>query len=123
MSTLKTAHRLVELCRRGEFMKAYDELFDEQAIGLEPESSQAPSRVEGLDNLRKKSEDFNKNIEEVHSLEVSDPVVSHDHFSCAINMDATFKEYGRNKMSEICVYEVNPKGKIVKEQFFYRSES
>jgi len=33
-------------------------------------------------------------------------------------MDATFKGIGREKMNELCMYEVED-GKIVKEQFFY----
>jgi hypothetical protein len=32
--------------------------------------------------------------------------------------DVTFKEHGRSKIEEVCVYEVQS-GKIVKEQFFY----
>ena len=49
---------------------------------------------------------------------VSDPVVAGDFFSCSMMVDLTTKEQGRNKMEEICVYEVQD-GKIVKEQFFH----
>jgi len=123
MSTLKTAHRLVTLCRQGEFMKAYDELFDKDAVNIEPEGSPGETVTKGLDNLKKKSEQFSKDMEELHELEISEPIVSDDHFSCTMMLDATFKNYGRNKSSEVCVYEVSEDGKILKEQFFYRPES
>lgn len=123
MSTLKTAHRLVTLCRQGEFMKAYDELFDENAVNIEPEGSPGDTVTEGLDKMREKSKQFSNDLEEMHDMEISEPIVSADHFSCTMSLDATFKGYGRNKSSEICVYEVNKDGKIVKEQFFYRPQN
>ena len=57
-------------------------------------------------------------MEEFHGAAIGDPIVSGNHFSCSMMMDATFKETGRERMDEICVYEVKD-GKIVKEQFFY----
>ena len=117
MKTKEIANRLVELCRKGENMQAYDELFSDTAIALEPEG--VPDHMAaGLDNLRAKTRQWSENFEEVHSMEVSDPIVGDNFFSCSISMDITTKDAGRMQMEEICVYEVKD-DKIVKEQFFF----
>lgn len=118
MKTNEIAHRLVELCRKGDFSKPYDELFADNARAIEPEGANSPTLVEGLDNLRKKNQEFSESLEEVHGIEVSDPLVADNFFSISLMMDCSFKGMGRMKMEEICVYEVK-NGKIVKEQFFY----
>ncbi len=51
-------------------------------------------------------------------MEVGDPIVAGNQFSCAMSFDATFKERGRVSMEEIAVLEVKD-GRIVAEQFFY----
>lgn len=123
MTTQQTADRLVELCRKGEFMKAYDELFDQSAVAVEPKGANSPERVEGLENLRDKSRQFDDMLEEMHGVKISDPIVADRYFSCTMEMDATFKGMGRNKSSEVCLYETNENGKVVKEQFFYTPQS
>jgi hypothetical protein len=57
-------------------------------------------------------------VVEMHSGEVSDPIVAGSFFSLIIKNDITFKEQRRSKIEEVCVYEVKNE-KIVKEQFFY----
>jgi hypothetical protein len=57
-------------------------------------------------------------VEELHSVEISNPLVSDDFFACTMKIDATYKEHGRNVMNELCVYEVRD-GRIVSDQFFY----
>ncbi len=118
MNIQEVANRLVELCRKGEFMKAYDELFAATAIAVEPEGSNSPKEIRGLENLRKKSQDFGDSIEKMHSIEVSEPIIADKFFSVALVLDCTFRGRGRMAMAEICVYEVK-NGKIVREQFFY----
>lgn len=117
MSTQEVANRLVELCRQGDFETCYKELYSPDAWSIEPEHSQTPI-AKGMEAIAKKGEQFNEMMEEFHDSSVGDPIVSGNHFSLAMMMDATFKETGREEMNEICVYEVKD-GKIVKEQFFY----
>ena len=74
--------------------------------------------VKGKDALKKKGEDFNNMVEEMHGGYCSKPVVGGNFFSVAMGIDATYKGMGRMNMDEICVYEVKD-GKIVKEQFFF----
>ncbi len=123
MKVQETANRLVELCRKGEFAQAYDELFADNAVGIEPDGANAPPRTEGLDSLRKKNREFGEMVEEMHGMSISDPIVADRYFSCTMEMDATFKGMGRSKSSEVCLYETNDDGKVIKEQFFYTPHS
>ena len=117
ITTSDVANKLVELCRRGEFGEAVSTLYHEDVVSVEPEGAPNPT-VSGLDAVKEKEKQFNASVKEVHGMEISDPVVAGNHFSCAMMMDVTMHEYGRQKMEEICVYEVKD-GKIVREEFFY----
>lgn len=119
MKTQETANRLVELCRQGKNMQAYEELFDQNAEAIEPAGAPG-ERTKGIENLKAKTQQFFEDVKEMHSSEISDPIVADNFFTCAMKMDITSKSMGRNQMDEICVYETNNDGKIVKEQFFFR---
>lgn len=120
MNTQQIANRLVELCRRGEFSQAQEELYAQDAVSLEPEGAPAGplGNVRGLDAIRQKSKAFDQTYEKVHGITVSDPLIAGEFFSITLGMDATWKQGGRYAMEEICVYRVR-EGKIVLEQFFY----
>ena len=122
MTTEEIAKRLVELNRRGEFSKAQDELFAENAVSIEADGMQTGplGNAQGLGAIRRKGKAFEETVEQIHSVTVSDPVVGGDFFSVAMGFDATWKGRGRHNMQEICVFEVRD-GKIVREQFFYRA--
>ncbi|TXC82139.1 nuclear transport factor 2 family protein [Luteibaculum oceani] len=117
MSTEKVANRLVELCRKGDFETAMQELYSPEIVSIEPEGSQAPN-AEGIQQVIEKAKHFADSVEEFHKNEVSDPVIAEDFFSVQMKMDVTFKGVGRTQMEEICVYGVKD-GKITYEQFFY----
>ncbi len=117
MTTQEIANRLVELCRQGQYDQAYDELFADTAVAIEPDGAPAP-RVEGIDGLRAKSAQFAEMMEEYYVNEVSDPVVAENFFAIRMSIDAKMKDQPRSAMEEICLYEVKD-GKIVREQFFY----
>ena len=120
MDTAKIASRLVELCRRGDYEAAQTELFADDAVSIEPDST-PETTVRGRAGLAEKSKMFAETFE-VHGGVVSDPVVGGAFFSCAMTADVTEKKSGaRMKLEEICVYEVRG-GKIVREQFFYPPE-
>ena len=117
MSTEAVARRLVELCRKGMFNEAQDELYSDDAASIEPEGSPfAPAR--GRAALREKGKQFEASVEAIHSVTVSDPVVAGNYFSCAMTLDMTQKGAARTQFAEICVFKVRA-GKIVHEQFFY----
>jgi ketosteroid isomerase-like protein len=118
MTTKDVANRLYELFQENKWMEAQQELFSEDAESIEPKDSPGLQSVKGIDAIRKKGEDFNNMVEEVHGGWVSEPVVAGKYIAVAMGMDCTYKGMGRQKMDEIALYEVKD-GKIVKEQFFY----
>jgi hypothetical protein len=88
MSTEAVAWRLVELCRKGMFNEAQDELYGDDAVSIEPEGSPfAPARGRAV--LREKSRQFEASVEAIHGVTVSDPVVAGNYFSCAMTLDMT----------------------------------
>jgi len=118
MTTQDVANRLHELFNEGKWQQAQDELFANDAESVEPPKSQGMQSVTGLDAIRKKGQQFNDMVEEMHGGYVSDPIVAGNYVAFAMGMDCTYKGMGRQKMDEIAIYEVKD-GKIVKEQFFY----
>jgi hypothetical protein len=118
MTTQEVANRMNELFKESKWNEVQDELYAEDAVSIEPPSSQGLQTVEGLAAIRKKGEDFNNMIEEMHGGWVSAPQIAGNFISFGMGMDITMKGAGRMKMDEIAVYEVKD-GKIVKEQFFY----
>jgi ketosteroid isomerase-like protein len=120
MNTQQVANRLIELCRRGEFTKAQDELYAEDAVSVEPEGAPggALGTARGLAAIREKGKAFEQTYETIHGITASDALVAGEYFSIVMGLDATWKQGGRYAMEEICVYRVR-NGKIVLEQFFY----
>ncbi len=116
MTTEQIANRLVELCRQGKNEEAYQELFAQDAVAVDPANPQPETK--GMDALLAKNKQFDEMIEETHDATVSDPLVAGNQFAVHMMIDVTMKEHGRTKMEEICLYEVKD-GKIAKEQFFY----
>lgn len=120
MSTEAVAKRLGAMCRHGQFEEAQHELYAKDAVSIEPEASaNGPlGNVQGLAAILEKGKRFQAGVQQIHGLEVSDPVIAGNWFSISMTLDVTMKEFGRNTMTEICVYHVKD-DKIVSEQFFY----
>lgn len=119
MTTQEIANKLVEHCRNGKFEDAYRELYSQDVVSIEMEGAQGfPARVEGMEGIKAKGEQWQGMLEEFHGMEVSDPVVAGNHFSCAMIMDVKMKGRERAKDEEIALFRVKD-GKIVSEQFFY----
>jgi len=117
MNTQEIANKLVEYCRTGQFEKCYQELYSEKCWSVEPEgSSFEPAK--GMEAMKKKGEQWQSMVKEMHSATVSDPIVAADSFACVMENDVTFADGNRRQISEVCVYDVW-EGKIVKESFFY----
>jgi hypothetical protein len=117
MTTKEIANRLRELCLAGEFEKAQNELFAENAVSIEPYAAQGfEKETKGLPGIRKKAELWNSMVVEYHGSEISEPIVAVNSFAVSMSMDVTMKERGRSMMSEICVYKVKD-GKIISEEF------
>ncbi|UHQ23074.1 nuclear transport factor 2 family protein [Lysobacter sp. 5GHs7-4] len=119
MNTEQVAQRLVELCRKGEFDQAQNELYADNAVSVEPAGApDGMGDAHGMDAIREKGRRFAESIEAYHGVSVSDPLIAENWFSVSMGLDVTMKGMGRIDMKEICVYRVKD-GKIVHEQFFY----
>jgi hypothetical protein len=117
MTTKEIAERLVMHCRKSAWETAQKELYANDAISIEPYATPAfEKETKGLPAIIEKGNKFGAMVEEMHSLTVSDPLVSESSFACTMEMDVTMKGQGRMKMAELCVYDVKD-GKIVSEQF------
>jgi ketosteroid isomerase-like protein len=120
MTVKEIADRLTDLCRQGKYEDAQKELYSKDAESFEPEGSPALQTVKGLDAIIEKGHQFQSMVEAVHSSTVSDPVIAGDNFAVAAVLDLTMKGMGRVNMEELAVYHVKD-GKVVREQFFYRT--
>jgi hypothetical protein len=119
MTTNEVAEKLVQYCREGKNIDAINELYADNIVsreqpGIPHEFSQGKNEVLGKNN------EWYQSVEEIHSANISDPMVTGNLIAVAMEMDVTFKNSGRNQMSEIALYEVE-NGKIIKEQFFYKN--
>jgi len=74
--------------------------------------------VSGRQNIWNKSKDWLDSVEDLHASNVSEPAVAGNFFTAKMDFDCTFKDEGRQKMEDVCVYEVKD-GKIASEQYFY----
>jgi ketosteroid isomerase-like protein len=121
MDIQQVAHRLVELCRAGQYDQAQEELYADAAVSIEGDGQKTESVVRGMAAIREKGKQWADNLVEVHGGSVSDPVIADGWFSVAMGLDATYKDMGRVAMKEIAVYQVRD-GKITHEQFFYNAD-
>jgi hypothetical protein len=117
METKQIAKRLKELCDKGEFEGALNELFAEDAVSIEAMAGNGfEKETKGLPAIRKKGELWNSMVEQFHGSSLSEPVVAGQSFALAMTIDATMKGRGRTTMTELCIYRVKD-GKIVSEEF------
>ncbi|MEO5783118.1 MAG: nuclear transport factor 2 family protein [Ginsengibacter sp.] len=118
MTTQEIANRLVELCRKGDFESAQSELFADDAVSLEQESSPAfEKETKGKEAIKEKGQKWNDMVEEMKGITVSDPMMAGNSFALTMRMNVVMKGQGPMDMTELCVYKVKD-GKITSEEFF-----
>ena len=116
-TTQEIAERLVTLCRTMKWEEAQKELYARDAVSIEPhEAGGFAKETKGLEAIEEKGRKWAAQVEKIHEIKVSDPVVARNVFACVMEMDIAMKGQDRMKMSELCVYEVKD-GKIVSEHF------
>ena len=117
MNTEEVAKKLVDYCRKGEWMKAVDDLYSKDIVSVEPREMEGmPAEMRGIDQVRGKTEWFEKNFE-VHSSKVGGPFVARDTFVVQFDIDVTEKaSKKRTQMSEVGIYTVKD-GKVAREEF------
>ena len=121
-TTSAVADELVAFCRVGKNMDAINSLYSTDVVSVESMGNeQMPREMKGIDAIRGKNQWWGEN-NEVHSANIEGPFVGNDDkFAVYYNYDVTSKPSGkRNNMEEMALYTVKD-GKIVREQFFYRT--
>ncbi|HMH33714.1 MAG TPA: nuclear transport factor 2 family protein [Puia sp.] len=117
METKQIAARLKELCDRGEFETALNELFAPDAVSIEAYAANGfEKETKGLPAIRKKGELWNSMVEAFHGASISEPILADNSFALSMSIDVTMKGRGRNAMRELCIYKVKD-GKIISEEF------
>ena len=116
-TTEEVATKLVDHCRKGEWMKAVDDLYANDIVSVEPHAMEnMPAEMHGLDQVRGKTDWWEKNFE-VHSAKVGGPFVARDTFVVQFDVDVTEKaSKKRMQMTEVGIYTVKD-GKVVREEF------
>jgi ketosteroid isomerase-like protein len=116
-TTEEVANKLADYCRKGEWMKALDDLYAKDIVSVEArEMENMPAEMRGIDQVRGKTEWWEKNME-VHSAKVGGPFVAGDTFVVQFDVDVTDKASNkRMQMSEVGIYTVKD-GKVAHEKF------
>ena len=116
-TTEEVATKLVDLCRKGEWMKALNELYAKDIVSVEARTEgNMPAEMSGIDQVRTKTDWWEKNME-VHSAKVGGPFIARDTFVVQFDVDVTDKQSKkRMQMSEVGIYKVKD-GKVAHEQF------
>ena len=117
MNTEEVAAKLVDLCRKGEWMNAIDTLYASDIVSVEAhEMENMPAEMRGLDQVRGKTKWWEENME-VHSAKISGPFVARDTFVVQFDVDVTEKaSKKRSQMSEVGIYTVKD-DKVAREEF------
>ncbi|MEO1516099.1 MAG: nuclear transport factor 2 family protein [Bacteroidota bacterium] len=119
MSTQEIANKWKEYCESASWDKAYEELYADNCVSIEMDGAEGlPHKVEGIDGIKKKGEQWNQMVEAFYGMEIEGPIVAGDHFTASMKMDIHMKGRDRQVDEEIALFRVE-NGKIVSEQFFY----
>lgn len=117
----EVADRLVDACKQGKEREALETLYAKDAISVEavanPESGSAV--VEGVENIQKKHEWWESEME-MKSSEIEGPFLhGSDRFAVIFKAEAVERKTGNSfSLQEVGVYTVID-GKISREEFFY----
>ena len=118
MSTNEIAKKLAELCREGKWEEAQKELFADDAVSIEPHSGpNFEKETRGLNAIIEKGKKFDSMVQELHRVEISEPLIAGSAIAFKLTMDITMKGRPRESWEELCLYQMKD-GKISSEQFF-----
>ena len=109
------ANRLIDLVRKKEFVQAYEELYADEVVSVDPIYADQPP-LKGLANLINREKQF-LSRSEIHHIQISEPIVSGSYFTISLTMDFSPADADKKQLGELCVYKVGD-GKIISQQFF-----
>lgn len=108
------SENLIELLKKQEFIKAYEELFSQEAESIDPLYS-ASASLKGLTGLIEREKDFLMRAK-INKVDVSEPIHYGAYFTFKLSMNFSIEGNAHN-LEELCVYKVS-QGKIISQQFF-----
>jgi hypothetical protein len=109
------ANLLIALVREQKFVEAYEQLYADDAISIDPNYADQPP-LKGLANLVEREKQFLSRTE-IHKINISGPIIAGNYFTISLSMDFTLTGQGRKELEELCVYKVE-NGKIISQHFF-----
>lgn len=117
MNTEEVAKKLVELCNKGDYEGAINNLYDKEIVSVEAQAmGNMPAETKGFDGVCAKTKWWIEN-HEIHSSKATGPFVARDTFVVRFDIDVTPKDSGeRMQMSEVGIYKVKD-GKVIREEF------
>ncbi len=121
MSAEEIGKKLVELCNKGENLKAIDTLYSLAIVSVETMAiEKRPAEMRGIEAVRAKSVWWLDN-HTVHSGKALGPFVARNQFAVTFENDATQKATGKRfGMTEIGLYTVEG-DKIIRDECFYKA--
>jgi len=108
------ASRLTSLCEDHKFIDAYNELFSEHAVSIDPQLKNEP--LIGLAALLERERQFLA-ANDVKEVRISDPLFAGNYFTVTFSLVFTPMGQESKKVEELGVYKVE-NGKITSQQFF-----
>ncbi|REG87454.1 nuclear transport factor 2 family protein [Winogradskyella sediminis] len=117
MNTWGVAKKWKEMCEKGDNLDCINELYADDVVSREMPGTSGEV-ITGKQNVWNKSKKWIDSVENIHFSSISNPLVAGNFFTAKMDYDCTFKDKGRQKIQEVCVYEVVD-GKITSEQYFY----
>ncbi|WP_028295627.1 nuclear transport factor 2 family protein [Olivibacter sitiensis] len=115
MQTITSISRhLIQLLRNQQFVKAYEDLFSEDAESIDPINPR-PEPLKGLSRLIEVEKLFLSKVE-IYNIEISEAIHAENYFTIRFFIAFLIDGKKRN-IDELCVYKVS-QGKIISQQFF-----
>src|SRR4051812_3162481 len=91
ITTREVAARFNELAQQEKWFEIHDELFADNIKSVDPEHSPYFGYAEGKEAVRKKGEEFVKNIQEFHGAQTTPPIIAGNHFAVGRAFEITTK--------------------------------
>ncbi|MNT64249.1 SnoaL-like domain protein [compost metagenome] len=119
MEAVEVGKKLVELCNKGQHLKAVDTLYSDDIVSVEAEEMPGmPLEMKGIEAIRQKNVAWDKE-NETDKFEAQGPFAHGDSFAVHFKMSGKSKTTGKPfSGEEVGIYTVKD-GKIVREEFFY----
>lgn len=104
MTTGEIAERFNILAQQEKCIEIQDEFFSDNVKSTDPPNSPYFDYAAGKVNVRRKGEEFGKNIKVLHSASTTVPVVASKHFAVGRKVDVTAIGLGRIQIDQIMLY-------------------